>query len=264
MTVRESLGVGALGETFVVQGADDGKVVLKRMHPHCAYDRALVAMFEHEGRLLRSFDHPGIPRFVRSFRNGEGIPNLLVEYVAGRPLDVVLRGPTVAEDRAVRWLASLFDALAHVHGRCDAEGVPLEVVHRDVSPGNVVVRDDGTVSLVDFGIATSRWREDPERGVLKGTRGYMAPEVITGEGVIDGRSDVFGAGVLLYELLTGQRLYPGSATDAMFAIVEGDVPSARFVNPAVSERLDAVLQRCLAKGVDARPTASEARDLLLG
>jgi serine/threonine protein kinase len=108
-----------------------------------------------------------------------------------------------------------------------------------VAPGNVLVRDDGAISLIDFGIATSRWRDAPERGVLRGTRGYMAPEVVTGEGTIDGRSDVFVAAVLLYEMLTGRRLYAGGATEVMLAIAEGAGAvraRGRRVGPGVARR----------------------------
>ncbi len=261
-TVGESLGVGALAETFVVERPDGCRQVLKRMHRHCAYDPVLVAMFEHEGKLLRRFDHAAIPRWVASYRDDAGVPHLLVERVAGRALGVVLAQGPSPEAVAASWGRALFDALAYVHACPDREGVALGVVHRDVSPGNVVARDDGTVSLVDFGIATSRWRMDPERGVLKGTRGYMAPEVITGEGAIDGRADVFAAGVLLYELLTGRRLYGGTATASMMSTVEAPVPSVREHRPDVSPELDALVQRCLAKLGRERPTAAEARDAL--
>jgi serine/threonine-protein kinase len=263
LRVGESLGVGALAETFLAHDADGVTRVLKRMHRHCAYDPALVAMFEHEGRLLGRLDHPAIPALRALYRDAAGLPHLVIDRVEGRGLDAVLAGPPVAQPTAVAWIAALLDALDHVHTRADEEGVGLGAVHRDVAPGNVIVRDDGGVSLVDFGIATSRWREDPERGVLKGTRGYMAPEVVTGEGIIDGRSDVFAAAVLLYELLTGRRLYGGGAMEAMLAIAEGPVPSAREVEASVPAWLDELLERCLAKSPEARPTAREARATLL-
>jgi serine/threonine-protein kinase len=92
----------------------------------------------------------------------------------------------------------------------------------------------------------------------------MAPEVVTGVGVIDGRSDVFAAGVVLYELLTGRRLYAGGAMAVMAAIAEGEVPSARAAEATVPEALDELVQRCLAKRPEQRPTAAEARAVLLG
>lgn len=257
-----SLGVGALAETFAARDADGAARVLKRMHRHCAYDPALVAMFEHEGRLLERFDHPSIPRARARYRDAAGVPHLLLDFVAGRGLDAVMTAGRVDATLALRWGACLFDALDHAHHRRDEAGVPLGVVHRDVAPGNVVARDDGTVSLVDFGIATSRWREDPDRGVMKGTRGYMAPEVVTGDGTIDGRSDVFAAAVVLFELLTGRRLYEGAPAAVMVAIAEGPVPSARAAGAAVDERVEALLTRCLAKRAEGRPTAAEARDAL--
>lgn len=263
LRVGPSLGVGAMAETFVAQDADGVTRVLKRMHRHCAYDPELVAMFEHEGRLLGRLDHPAIPAMRAQYRDASGVPHLVLDHVEGRALDAVLAGGRVTQATAVAWGAQLLDALDHIHTRTDEAGQRLEAVHRDVAPGNVLVRDDGAISLIDFGIATSRWRDAPERGVLRGTRGYMAPEVVTGEGIIDGRSDVFVAAVLLYEMLTGRRLYAGGATEVMLAIAEGPVPSAREVEPSVPAWLDALLERCLAKGPDERPTAGEARALLL-
>lgn len=259
-----SLGVGALAETFLAHDEGGAAMVLKRMHRHCAYDPELVAMFEHEGRLLERFDHPSTPRARARYRDAAGVPHLLLDFVTGRGLDVVMGEGRVPGGRAVAWAASLFGALAYVHGCADESGEALGVVHRDVAPGNVMVRDDGTVSLVDFGIATSRWREDADRGVMKGTRGYMAPEVVTGEGAIDGRSDVFAAAVLLYELLAGRRLYAGAPAAVMTAIAEGPVPSLRDALPGADARVEALLTRCLAKRPAERPTAAEARAVLLG
>jgi eukaryotic-like serine/threonine-protein kinase len=263
LTIVERLGVGALAETFRARDADGADVVLKRMHRHCAYDPALVAMFEHEGRLLEALAHPSIPALRSRHRDAAGLPCMVLDYMPGRGLDAVMVAGPPPRALAVAWAAALLDALAHVHGRADEAGVALRAVHRDVTPGNVIVHDDGAAALIDFGIATSRWRVDPDRGVMKGSRGYMAPEVVTGVGVIDGRADVFGAGVVLYELLTGRRLYAGSAAEVMTAIVEAPVPSARDVDATVPEGLNALVQRCLAKRADARPTAAEARAALL-
>lgn len=264
LRLERSLGVGALAETFAAQDADGAARVLKRMHRHCVYDPALVAMFEHEGRLLGRLDHPGIPTLRARYRDAAGVPHLVLDYAEGRGLDAVMAGGRVAPALATAWVAGLLDALDHVHGRADEAGEALGAVHRDVAPGNVIARDDGSVTLIDFGIATSRWREDGDRGVMKGTRGYMAPEVVTGAGLIDGRSDVFAAGVVLYELLTGRRLYAGGAMAVMAAIVEGEVPSARAAEATVPVGLDELVQRCLAKRAEQRPTAAEARAVLLG
>ncbi len=258
------LGVGALAETFLAHDAEGAARVLKRMHRHCAYDPELVAMFEHEGRLLERLDHRAIPRMVARYRSDAGVPHMVLEYMPGRGLDTLMGEARVSEVQARWWMAALFDALDHVHGRDDEGGEALGVVHRDVAPSNVVVRDDGMVALLDFGIATSRWRADADRGVMKGTRGYMAPEVVTGEGTIDGRSDVFAAGVVLYELLSGRRLYAGPIAAVMVAVAEGPVPSLRDAGVTVSARVDELVRRCLAKRAEERPTAREARAILLG
>lgn len=260
-TIVRRLGVGALSEALLVRSDDGHHAVIKRLHRHLVHDANCVAMFAHEARVLATLTHVGVAKAV-PLRGLDPVREFAQEFVPGVALDevmVALRGAMPFE-AACEVLAQLLDVLDYVHRVSAPEGPPLRLVHRDVCPANVLVSRDGKVSLVDFGIATSVWGSDPDRGRLKGTRGYMAPEVITGEHEADGRADLFAAGVIFYELTVGRRLYEGPASTVMAAIVEGPIPSPRRSVPDYPPRLDAWLLRALARNVEERYTdASEMR-----
>ncbi|MEZ4405149.1 MAG: serine/threonine-protein kinase [Polyangiales bacterium] len=243
-----SLGVGALAESTLARLPDGAMAVCKRMHRHCASDPSLVAMMEHEARLLARFDHPAIPRLL-DFTTVDGAPWMITQYLDGEALDVAR---PLGVERGAEVVLGLLDVLGYVHAVADLDGEALEVVHRDVAPGNVLLRRDGTVALVDFSIATSRWRRDPDRGVMKGTRGYMAPEVVTGEREADARADLFAAGVLLWELTVGERLYAGDPLAVMTAVVESPAPRPSERRPGYPPALEAAVLRALSREVDAR------------
>lgn len=262
--VRSSLGAGAMGEALLAEDTRDGvRVVIKRMHPHCAADPTLVEMFHHEARVLGALSHPGVVRRVEFARDDRGLM-LVLEHIPGVDLASL-------KERTARWpvpcaveiAVQLLDILAAVHALSDG-GVALGVVHGDIAPGNVRITPDGAVKLMDFGISTSAWRCDPDRGIMKGTRGYMAPEVITGEREIDARIDQFAVAVMLYELLAGERLYEGSAVAVMTAIVEDPIAPIA-ARAGVSEALGAVVMRGLSRRAEDRhATAAAMRDALLG
>lgn len=243
-----SLGVGALAESTLARLPDGTKAVCKRMHRHCASDPALVAMLEHEARLLARFDHPAIPRLIDYSATG-GAVWLVIQYLDGEVLDATRH---LGVERGAAAVLGLLDVLGYVHAETDVDGSPLGVVHRDVAPGNVLARRDGSVALVDFSIATSRWRRDPDRGVMKGTRGYMAPEVVTGEREADARADLFAAGVLLWELTVGERLYPGDPIAVMTAVAESPPPRPSERRAMYPPALESVVLRALSRDVEAR------------
>ncbi|MFO0603273.1 MAG: serine/threonine-protein kinase [Polyangiales bacterium] len=257
-TVVRSLGVGALSEALLARADDGTLVVIKRLHRHLAHDAACAAMFAHEARALAALSHPGVAGLAE-------VPGLdparefAQAFAPGIGLDVAmasLRGPMPLA-AACEAVAQLLDALAHVHASRAPDGSPLRLVHRDVCPANVIASREGRVTLVDFGIATSAWRPDPDRGQLKGTRGYMAPEVVTGEREADARADLFAAGVILYELTVGRRLYEGPAPRVMAAIADGPPPSPARDAPGYPEALDGVARRALARRADDRYARAE-------
>ena len=259
-TIVRSLGVGALSEALLARAPDGAHVVIKRLHRHLASDASCVEMFRHEARVLTALSHPNVASLVdEPARVGDAweFVQACAVGVALSTVTAALRAP-MPLGAACEVVAQLLTALEHVHSR--VADAPLRVVHRDVCPANLIAAGDGHITLVDFGIATSAWRPDPDRGQMKGTRGYMAPEVITGERDADARSDLWSAGVILYELTLGRRLYEGSATRVMAAVVDGPTPSPAGEREGYPPALDDVVRTALARTADDR--FADARSML--
>jgi serine/threonine-protein kinase len=267
----DRVAVGGMAEVFVAVRRDEpgGRpLAVKRMLPTLAEDPELVTMFLDEARLVAQLDHPAIVPILELGKVGEGY-FIAMEYVAGRDLRALsarlrARGerlpvPLVAY---VGWRVA--DALDHAHRKRGADGAPLRVVHRDVSPANVLLGFDGSVKVIDFGIAEASIRTRERAGVLRGKFAYMSPEMVRGLPV-DRRSDVFGLGIVLHELLTGERLFAAPSELAVMEKVRAAaVPSPTARNPAVPEALSAVVLRALAPEPEARwGSAAELRDALV-
>jgi serine/threonine protein kinase len=267
----ERVAIGGMAEVFaaVRPGDPPGRYyALKRILPTLAEDEELVRMFLDEARLQVQLDHPGIVP-VHELGRLEAGYYMAMDYVAGRDLRALVDRGRAAGLRLpvpiaahVAWRVA--DALDHAHRRRDVKGGELRVVHRDVSPANVLVGFDGSVRIIDFGIAQAAFRSGRRHDVLRGKFGYMSPEMVRGLPV-DRRSDVFALGVVLHELLTSERLFTGPTELAVMEKVRaGDVrpPSSR--NAQVSRALDAVVMRALARdAADRFAWASELRDALL-
>jgi len=267
----DRVAVGGMAEVFaaVRRGDPAGRFyAVKRILPTLAEDRELVRMFLDEARLVVQLEHPGIVPVHELGRQDAGY-YIAMDYVAGLDLRALVDRSRACGERLPVALAAqvawrVADALDHAHRRRDARGAELRVVHRDVSPANVLVGFDGSVRIIDFGIAQAAFRAGPHRAVLRGKFAYMSPEMVRGLPV-DRRSDVFALGVVLHEMLTGERLFTGPTELAVMERVRAaDVrpPSAR--NPAVSRALDAVVLRAIARDPEDRfGWASELRDALL-
>jgi serine/threonine-protein kinase len=267
----DRVAIGGMAEVFaaVRRGDPSGRYyAVKRILPTLAHDRELVRMFLDEARLVVQLEHPGIVPVHELGRQETGY-YIAMDYVAGRDLrDLVDRARKANERLPIALCAHIVwrvaDALDHAHRRRDASGAELRVVHRDVSPANVLVGFDGSVRIIDFGIAQAAFRSVAGKPVLRGKFAYMSPEMVRGLPV-DRRSDVFSLGVVLHELLTGERLFTGPTELAVMERVRAaDVhpPSSR--NRAVPGALDAVVMRALAREpADRYAWASELRDALL-
>jgi serine/threonine-protein kinase len=266
----ERVAIGGMAEVFLAVERGDPAARLravKRILPTLTEDGELVRMFLDEARLVAQLDHPGIVPVLELGRLGEGW-YIAMEYVAGRDLRALAerlraRGERLPVEVAALVAARAADALDHAHRRRAADGAELGVVHRDVSPGNVLVGFDGTVRIIDFGIALAARRRPPGDPVVRGKLGYMSPEMVRGLPV-DRRSDVFALGVVLHELLSGVRLFTGAAELAVMEKVsaaEARPPSC--ANPAVPAELDRIVLRALAREPERRfAWASELRDAL--
>ena len=204
------IAVGGMAELFLargVDGNDDAPVVLKVVLPQHAGDPEFLQMLHDEARLAAKLDHPNLVRLLGHGDEG-GRHYLVLEYVDGPTLSELLAAARGAGQPpplsvALDICRQLLEALRYLHQLADDDGRPLEVVHRDVTPSNVLVQpDDDRVKLGDLGIALHRLRGARTRtGVIKGTVQYMAPEQVTGSGV-DARADLYGVGLILFELLT--------------------------------------------------------------
>jgi serine/threonine protein kinase len=251
------LAVGGMAEVFLARtrGIDDfGKVVVvKRLLPHMAREPELVRRFMDEARLGATLVHPNIAQVFDVGREGED-HFIALEYVPGRDLHHVMqqsaeRRVPIPIEAALAIGIGVCAGLHHAHERRDETGRPLGIVHRDVSPSNVLVGFEGAVKVVDFGIArAASHRQVTRDGMVKGKVGYMSPEQATGE-ALDRRSDLFAIGVLLWELTTGARLHDDGANEAVLfqRIIQVDAPKPSSRVAGYPPALEAIVMRALSR-----------------
>ena len=236
-------------------------VAIKRLHPQFAKDPQFVTMFLDEARLAARVRHPNVvPTLDVVAQDGELF--LVMEYVHGESLSHLLRVLRLAGKRvplpvAATLMSGVLQGLHAAHEAKNEHGVPLGIVHRDVSPQNVMVGTDGVARVLDFGVAKAVDQSHTTReGQLKGKLPYMAPEHVRAD-PITRRTDVFAASVVLWEVLTGQRLFRGETAASLLAqIVEAGAPPPSSIASGISAELDAVVLRGLARDPELRfPTA---------
>jgi serine/threonine protein kinase len=241
-------GMGAiyLGRRQVASGQDD-TVVLKQLLPEYTRDPKFIDLFLREARLSATLDHHNIVRTLDMVNSGNDY-YMVMEYVRGGDLRTLLRRARrrqrkLAPESGVFVAQSLLDALSYAHAKADDDGRPLGLIHRDVSPSNILLSGHGEVKLTDFGIAKSATQGSVIFKV-KGKIGYMSPEQARGEPV-DKRSDLFSLGIVLYEMLVGERLFVGDlmSTAAMIFAQKVSPPSAK--RPELPRELDEVVLRAL-------------------
>ncbi|MBN1609847.1 MAG: protein kinase [Polyangiaceae bacterium] len=248
-TVLRLLAVGGSAEVYLVRSHGiEGfakLAVLKRLLPHLVGHPDFVEMFLDEARLAANLHHPNIAQIYDFGRSGQS-HYLTMEYVEGESLSNVIRSAAGKKrgfslGNSLRVVQSVAAGLHYAHQLKDADGKPLGIVHRDVSPHNVMVTFDGSVKLVDFGIATAHSSKNQALpGSIRGSLRYMSPEQCAGE-PLDCRSDLFSLGVLLFELTTGTRFHRESDDgDVVRRILDGPTPmpsSRREDYPPELERI---------------------------
>ena len=254
--ILRSLAMGGMAEILLARAREPVRperlVVLKRMHRQLAVDREYVKMFVDEARLAITLRHPNV---VEVYESGEddGQYYIAMEYLHGHDLRKVLS--QMAKRRVPMRLANALSiaravcrGLDYTHERTDASGDLLGIVHRDVSPHNVLVTYGGRVKLVDFGIAKTTIQLARTRtGILKGKVAYMSPEQALGE-TLDRRSDVFCIGILLWEMTTGNWLYRRkSELETLKAVVEHDAPLPSQVIAGYPRELEQIVMKTLAR-----------------
>ncbi|MCS6858384.1 MAG: protein kinase, partial [Sandaracinaceae bacterium] len=246
--ILQRLGSGGMAEVFLAKytGAQsiEKLVVIKRILPSFARNPRFVSMFVDEAKLATRLNHPNIVQ-VYAFEQVQDEFLLAMEYVDGLDLGQLVQlarreGRRIPYEVASLIVFEVCKGLEYAHNRKDESGVPMEIVHRDVSPQNILISYDGNVKIADFGIARAKMISE-ETGVIKGKFGYMSPEQAKGQRV-DRRSDIYSLGVVFAELLMNRPMYPGMQGIAILDEVrEGRITLPRTVDPEIPEALEAVV-----------------------
>jgi serine/threonine protein kinase len=255
--------MGSVELATYLEGPRAGQIVaVKRPHPHLERDPRFADWFFEEARITAGLAHPNVVEIYEWGPDARG-RYLALEFVTGDSTLALLRDAKRAS-RAIPIGVALYivrktaDGLHAAHDLRGADGTPRGLVHRDVSPSNILLSSDGQIKLIDFGVAKVRDElTQTTTGAIKGKLGYVSPEQARGER-LDRRSDVFALGIVLWELLAGRRLFRAEAHLELLRMVVSDpIPPIRSVRPEVPDAIDAVLVRALAKDRDERfPTAA--------
>lgn len=257
----ERVNVGGMAEvfkckTFGVAGFEK-LVALKRILPTMVEDEEFVRMFIDEARISVQLNHANIIQIYELGRHGDHY-YIAMEYVPSRDLRAILdklraSGSLMPIPQAAFLASKVCEGLDYAHRKRDPSGSPMNIIHRDVSPQNVLVGFEGEVKVIDFGIAKAANRASKtQAGVLKGKFGYMSPEQVRGL-PIDRRSDVFAVGVLLYEMLTGERLFVGESDfSTLEKVRNAEVVPPTVYNKKITRELEGIVMKALAREVEDR------------
>ena len=259
--VTELLAAGGMAEIFVGRktgpGGFEKPLVVKRIHKKLLGDREIEAMFVDEARVQALLDHPHIVQ-IYDFGEDRGSYFIAMEYIAGATLRWVIDNANAVRrpvpiQHTLRIAGDVLCGLHYAHERIDDDGQPLKLIHRDISPVNVLVARSGQAKLCDFGVAKSEIQRVMTRaGIVKGKFRYMSPEQINAE-PLDRRADVFAVGCVLWELLVGRRLFDhANEDDVVSAIRGGNYPDASDHRPGLPKAIDKILRRALHPNRDKR------------
>ncbi|MBK6687665.1 MAG: serine/threonine protein kinase [Deltaproteobacteria bacterium] len=266
LQILARLGVGGMGEVLLARrigaGGFEKLVALKTIRGDLAEHEGMRRMFLDEAKLLARLDHPAIAQ-VYELRDRDGAFQLVMEYVPGLALGTLLKrkkGP-VPPGVAALMAAEAARGLHAAHELTDLDGRALGVIHRDISPQNLILTFDGRIKVLDFGVAFVRDREatTTEAGVVKGKLAYLSPEQIQGK-KIDRRADLYALSVVLHELLTGRRLF-GRGESIADAVKRGRIAKPSSVNKEVPAELDALVMKGLAR--DPNDRYADAKEMAL-
>jgi serine/threonine protein kinase len=262
----QRIALGGMAELFrgAIRGMEgfEKKVAIKRILPHLTDQHELVQAFIGEAKLAALLQHPNIVQ-IYDFGSIQGGYFIAMELLSGKDLShLSIRAKEkhfpITLEHALFITARICEGLDYAHDLKDIQGHSVGIIHRDISPPNILVTYDGEVKILDFGVAKAAGMNTKTReGVIKGKVCYMSPEQASGLD-IDHRSDLFSAGVLLYEMLSGQRMFTGDPLHTLLRVREADFQSPEEVAPHLPQPIHQVLHRALAKDPESRyPSASE-------
>jgi serine/threonine protein kinase len=251
----EKIAIGGMAELYRarITGTQGFEkiVVIKKLLPHLTDEVELVKAFVHEAKLAALLQHQNIVN-IFDFGSMEGTYFIAMEHLFGKDLHLITeksqeKKRSLSLDHALYIGAKICEGLDYAHQLKDFHGHPLNIIHRDISPQNILVTYDGEVKIVDFGIAKAAGQNTKTReGVIKGKVSYMSPEQAAGQ-AIDKRSDIFSAGILLYEMVTGSRMFDGDALQVLSKVREVQFQPSQEVAPELPPRVHEILERALAK-----------------
>jgi serine/threonine-protein kinase len=260
-TLVDRIAVGGMAEIFLARQAGlegfEKTIVIKRIRPHLSKQSNFVKMFLNEAKLAAQLNHPNIVQIYDLGKISESY-FIAMEYIFGRDMRRIIPkadslGIPFPMVYALKIASSVCEGLYYAHMRTDMYGQPLHIVHRDVTPENIFVSFDGTVKVLDFGIAKAANQiEQTRAGEIKGKLSYMSPEQCMGK-ALDNRSDIFSMGTVLYEWLTGFKLFTGDSEVAILkSITEGKIYAPSYFKADIPEAVEAILMKALEKDRDRR------------
>lgn len=260
-TLIDRIAVGGMAEIFLARQAGlegfEKLIVIKRIRPHLSKQSSFVKMFLNEAKLAAQLNHPNIVQIYDLGKIGESY-FIAMEYIFGRDMRRIIpkadsMGIPFPMVYALKIASSVCEGLYYAHQKTDLYGNPLNIVHRDITPENIFVSFDGTVKVLDFGIAKAANQiEQTRAGEIKGKLSYMSPEQCMGK-PLDQRSDLFSLGVVLYEWLTGFKLFTGESEVAILkSITEGKIYRPSYFKADIPEGVENILMKALEKDRDRR------------
>ena len=255
------IAVGGMAEIFLArqEGLEgfEKTICIKRIRPHLSSQPNFVRMFLNEAKLAAQLNHPNIVQIYDLGRIADSY-FIAMEYISGRDMSRIIpkaekAGIPFPMIYALRIASNVCEGLYYAHTKTDAYGNPLHVVHRDVTPENVLVGFNGTVKIVDFGIAKANTQlEQTRAGEIKGKLSYMSPEQAMGA-QLDARSDIFALGSVVYEWVTGYKLFTGENEMAILkSIIDGKIYPPSYFKEDVPEAVERILMKALEKDKEKR------------
>jgi len=251
-TLLRRIAAGGMAEIFVARqralAGFEKDVVIKLLQEKYRHDARINEMFLDEARIGAALNHPNIVH-VYDVGDFSGTPYIAMEYIHGEELSELCKrglelGDFLPFSHAVDLVRQAAEGMGYFHAKRDERGEPLEIVHRDISPSNLLVTSDGGLKIIDFGIARARRSAASGGKLMPGKANYMAPEQARGEKT-DHRADVYALGIVLYELTVGRRLFKGKPEEVIDKVKRGEVKPPTFVRREFPQALEAIVMRAL-------------------